>query len=242
MPSAGRLGVGQDPSITSRLAMASAGGVGTVVPSLMARRTHPHAVLVSGRHLVDGDVRRHRWLATRGARIRWPGRRDVERNLDQDPARGPVDVDPLIGLQLGGAGEGRWRPSKSSNAEVNTSVPKAGSRLITPRTRVGSVPNNIRVALTVAPDVHERPTDVGDVANVLGIDVVIGEEDLYRQIADGPFGEQPPYLDPKRVKPVHEGLHQPHPGRVRRLHHLPRLGAARRAASRRVRAFLPPPP
>ena len=39
-------------------------------------------------------------------------------------------------------------PSKSSNAEVNTSVPKAGSLLITPRTRVGSVPNNIRVALT----------------------------------------------------------------------------------------------
>ena len=140
-----------------------------------------------------------------------------------------MDVDPLIGLQLGGAGEGRMAPVEVEQCRGQHVGAESGVAPDHPTDpgRLGAEQHPGGVD-RVAPDVHESaPTDVGDVANVLGIDVVIGEEDLYRQqIADGPFGEQPPYLDPKRVKPVHEGLHQPHPGRVRRLHHLPRLGAA----------------
>ena len=140
-----------------------------------------------------------------------------------------MDMNPLIGLQLRGASERRLAPVEVEQCRGQ----HVGAKPRVAPDRPGhpgwlGAEQHADGIDRVAPDVEESAsTGTCDVADVVGIDVVIGEEDLHReQITDGPFGEQPAHLDPQRVQPVHERLHQEHPGVLGRLHHPPRLGAA----------------
>ena len=78
-----------------------------------------------------------------------------------------------------------WRPSKSSTADDSTSVPNVGSRRTAAddggRLAAEQPPGDVD---RVAPDVHHRAAAVrGDVADVPGVEVAVGEERLDRLAA-----------------------------------------------------------
>ena len=140
-------------SMTRMFATASSGSTGSGTPSRIGvgeaiRLARVRIGDVEGQRLGRGCDRR---VAARGHED--PGRavgRDVERDLDGDPALGAVDVDPLVRLRARGAGERRDPGVEArGSALVTVSTPSTGSRVMAAWTRVGSAPNSIRDRFTV---------------------------------------------------------------------------------------------
>ena len=103
-----------------------------------------------------GRVERQRLGGGRDRRIaagddedpRRPVGRDVERDLDRDPALGAVDVDPLVRLRAGRAGECGDTTLEVEDRARHRVDAEAGSRVIEACTRVGSEAKSIRDRLT----------------------------------------------------------------------------------------------
>ena len=90
-------------------------------------------------------------------------------------------------------------PGKSSSAEVSRSVPKAGSRSISPTTRVGQPAKRIARGLdAVAANVVERAAArLHLVANVGRIGIEVAESRDHRtQLPDPPLVQQFPQAQP----------------------------------------------
>ena len=126
-------------SMTRRLATASSGSTGSGAPSSTAvgEASASHGVRVGrveGQGLGRGRDRR---VAAGGhEHPRRAVGRDVERDLDRDPALRPVDVDPLVGLGPRRAGEGRDARRRTRGRRWSgRRRPRAGSRRMAAWTR-----------------------------------------------------------------------------------------------------------
>jgi hypothetical protein len=157
--------------------------------------------------------------------------RDVERDLDQQPAFGSHEMDPLVVLELGRAGEGGVataevehgrRQRVGTEAWVTADRPGDGDGL--------PVEHHPRHVDRIAADVHQgSAAELGHVADVGRIQVAVREERLDGlELADRTVANELAHLDPQRVQPVHEGLHEEHACGLAAVDHLLGLGGRHR--------------
>ena len=154
-------------SITRRLATASSGSTGSGAPSRTASANRLRLARRTGRPSSNVSVSvagRDRRIAAGGHEDpRRPVGRDVERDLDRDPALGAVDVDALVGLGPRRAGERRDARRRTRGSRWSARRrPMAGSRTIAAWTRVGlgaeQHPRQVdRVAADVVQGAAARP-------------------------------------------------------------------------------------
>ena len=139
-------------SITAMLPMASSAGMGTGEPSRNAAENSsactPYGSAAGD--LDDLDVRGHRRVAAGGPEdARRSVGRDVERDLDQQPAGRADQVDPLVVLDLRRARERRLAPAEVEHGRrQDVGAERAGRAGPWPRRSSGS-PSNIQRATLI---------------------------------------------------------------------------------------------
>ena len=217
-------------SMTRRLATASSGGVGVGRSSRMAaaKSSASARVRVLRREGQRLGRRCHRRVAARGhEHVRRPVGRDVERDLDRQPPLAAVDVDALIGLDAGRAGERRdavVELEDRAGQRVDAAHRIADDRGLD-RAGLGTE-QHARQVDRVAADVEQRPAACLElVPDVRRIVVVVREPALDRAQPAEPAGRHDLHRgDPRRVVAIHERLHQPDAGVRAGLDHPLRVG------------------